>query len=95
MSERADSSERADTTATDGADDRSTPERRDAIPRARIADETGRAGTASDTDDDPEPAFLRAPIEPEAPSAENALFVVIGVVGTVLLFVSAVAPGLL
>lgn len=44
---------------------------------------------------DTEDWWVREPIEPEDPGAENALFVVLGVVGTVLLLVSAVAPGLI
>jgi hypothetical protein len=38
--------------------------------------------------------LFREPIEPEAPSAENALFVFLGVLGTVGLLASAV-PGVL
>ncbi|WP_435182859.1 DUF7312 domain-containing protein [Halobellus sp. EA9] len=39
--------------------------------------------------------FERPPIEPERPEPENALFVVLGVLGTVALLASAFAPGLI
>ncbi|MFA1610532.1 DUF7312 domain-containing protein [Halobellus rubicundus] len=39
--------------------------------------------------------FERPPIEPERPKPENALFVVLGVLGTVVLLASAFAPGLI
>ena len=41
-----------------------------------------------------DPRF-RKPIEPESPSGENALFVFLGVLGTVGLLASAVLPGVL
>ncbi|MFD1597427.1 DUF7312 domain-containing protein [Halobellus rarus] len=44
--------------------------------------------------EDLDPRF-REPIEPESPAAENALFVFLGVLGTVGLLASAVLPGLL
>jgi hypothetical protein len=39
--------------------------------------------------------FERPPIEPEDPTAENALFVVLGVLGTVGLLATAIVPGAL
>ncbi|WP_049985792.1 DUF7312 domain-containing protein [Halobellus rufus] len=80
--------------ADDASDDASNPGRGEQIPRPRIAGEarTTREDSAAD---EGEAEFFRPPIEPESPGAENALFVVIGVVGTILLFVSAVAPGLI
>ena len=58
-----------------------------------------RGGDADGSDatvavEDLDPRF-REPIEPESPSAENALFVFLGVLGTVGLLASAVLPGLL
>ncbi|WP_336022222.1 DUF7312 domain-containing protein [Halobellus salinisoli] len=73
----------------------STSERGEVIPRPRIAGESRTPATDSDVADERESAFVRPPIEPEEPAAENALFVVLGVIGTVLLFVSAVVPGVI
>ncbi|WP_311171161.1 DUF7312 domain-containing protein [Halobellus ordinarius] len=56
-----------------------------------------RDGAESDSGmvDDEELPFPREPIEPETPTAENALFVVLGVLGTVGLLATAIVPGVL
>ena len=90
-------------TGPDGADGRGSGAGTRATPRlANLPDgdaDTARAGADdADTTDrsvaDPGSIREPEPIEPEAPSAENALFVFLGVVGTVGLLASAV-PGVL
>ncbi|WP_144901684.1 DUF7312 domain-containing protein [Halobellus captivus] len=86
-----------------GADDGSDREGRDGSVSAETAVRTdsrsdaGLGGNGDDTGNGngDDQRWTPAPIEPEDPSAENALFVVLGVIGTVLLLVSAVAPGLI
>jgi hypothetical protein len=62
----------------DGSDAPDADEGHDADQWRFALDEVG---------EDAEPR--RPPLEPESPSLENALFVVLGVVGTVLLLVGA------
>jgi hypothetical protein len=64
----------------------------------RIANAEAEASADDDTsgllggaDDPPEPE----PIEPESPSPENAVFVVLGVLATVALLGTVVFPGAL
>jgi len=57
------------------------------------------ANAADTTEEEPvnDPAAVREPepIEPEGPRAENALFVLLGVLGTVALLATAIVPGVL
>ena len=68
---------------------------------AESAPAEGSDATAGEGTDAPDEqlqerlAFQRPPIEPEDPAAENALFVVLGALGTVGLLASAVVPGAL
>ncbi|MFB6090816.1 MAG: hypothetical protein ABEJ97_07125 [Halobellus sp.] len=57
--------------------------------------EAESAGSTIGTQLDEGLPFERAPIEPESPDPENALFVVLGALGTVALLASALAPSLL
>ena len=41
-------------------------------------------------DADPDPEYEREPLEPGSPSLENVAFVLLGVVGTLLLFLTAI-----
>jgi len=74
-----------------------------AVDEGPVADEGSDTGDAPGVDSDADTAVgadefaarLREPIEPEDPSPENALFVFLGVLGTVGLLASAVLPGLL
>jgi len=69
------------------------PERgSDAAPAVRDADDAD--DTLVDAQLGEGLSFERPPIEPERPDPENALFVVVGALGTVALLASAFAPGL-
>jgi hypothetical protein len=76
---------------TDGRDSGAD---RQATPRLANIPETDEEKAARSTND---PAAVREPepIEPEGLRAENALFVLLGVLGTVALLATAVVPGLL
>lgn len=71
------------------------PERgSDAAPTVRDADDAGTDESLVDAQLGEGLSFERPPIEPERPDPENALFVVVGALGTVALLASAFAPGL-
>jgi hypothetical protein len=78
---------------TDGRDSGADPNRR-ATPRLANAPEADEEEANRSTND---PAAVREPepIEPEGLRAENALFVLLGVLGTVALLATAVVPGVL
>lgn len=91
--------------ADSDANNRAGPEGDPADGRARSADAdqqaTPRLVNPPDSDetdpsaDDAEPPREPTPIEPEAPRAENVVFVLLGVLGTVALLATAIVPGVL
>lgn len=80
-SQRAGSSETEDAAGTDRSDGQ-------VVPRA--------AGENDESEADPTDAAVTRepePIEPETPRAENAVFVLLGVFGTIALLATAIVPG--
>jgi hypothetical protein len=90
-----DEEDAADGVATDGDVDEDTGVDADSGATVAESDVDGVAETPIAVSEEDGLLPPRAPIEPEAPAPENALFVLLGVLGTVALLATAIFPGVI